>query len=335
MQALLPGARELALPRARCRAYRSAACAPRCSAQTPQPAPSRRALLSHAALAASLAGVPQPVLARAAGAGAATESELARLFAASELPWPGPSFAYQRQLYYAPWLFGEWDASSRLTDFAAPRGQRFVPANAAAAADADAQAGAVPFRCRFYSTLPDTGANSLRVALGAMPQSAIIADRGYNIKSLTEATLGRPGAIESVDYDPRDAPDRVTVTYAGSPPYRAELYLSALRADDPASPSSASVFHTAECIRQVSVGVRRETVNDYQILCQFQRSEADANTVLLRQRVAVYLSPYDALYFEAPNTAVGIYSYDIALTRVLRTDGAACVETPKDVVQCV
>ena len=249
-------------------------------------------------------------------------SELAELFSASTLGWPGPSFAYQKTLEYPSWLFGEWDASSRLTAFVAPKGDAFVPPAATAAAAADQKAGDV------------------RVALGSLPESAVVADRAFNVKSLTEATLARPGAVASVEYDPREAPDRLTVLYAPPAQSKAELYLSAFRSDDTHSGSGA--FHTAECIRQVTLGgVGRETVNDYQIVCRFEQDQQDANRVLLRQKVAVYLSPYDPLYFSAVNQAVGIYSYDIQLQRVITASPEAggapltCVETPKDVVQCI
>lgn len=274
--------------------------------------------------------------ARAAeSAAAAPASPLAALFAEPAPAWPGPSFAYVRQLLYPSWLFGEWACTSTLVSFDTPRGRRYVPDAAVAAATADTGRD-VSFRCRFYSTLPDTASNALRVTLGGLPQSAVVADRAFNIKSLTDATLGTPDAVASVAYDPRDAPLRVSVVYAGTPPMRAELYLSALRGDD--TSAHGDVFHTAECIRQVSIGVAREAVSDYQIVCRFQRRSPD--DVLLTQKVCVYLTPQDAAYFDVASQAVGVYSYTIAMARqtVASPDGGgpplACVETPKAVVQC-
>jgi hypothetical protein len=53
----------------------------------------------------------------------------------------------------------------------------------------------------------------------------------------------------------------------------------------------------------------------------------------------VYLQPQDNLYFEAGGRPVAVYDYDLVLERVAVDDGAGgratCVETPKDVVQCV
>jgi hypothetical protein len=38
------------------------------------------------------------------------------------------------------------------------------------------------YEARFYSTLPDTWGNKLRVATGQVPESTVIADRAYNAK---------------------------------------------------------------------------------------------------------------------------------------------------------
>lgn len=43
---------------------------------------------------------------------------------------------------------------------------------------------------RFFSTLPDTAANALRVNLGAVPQQKVIADKAFNRASYTNAVLG-------------------------------------------------------------------------------------------------------------------------------------------------
>lgn len=58
--------------------------------------------------------------------------------------------------------------------------------------------------------------------------------------------------------------------------------------------------------------------------------------IAARQRTLLYLEPRDQLYFEARGRSVASYSYDLTFTRVAAPEGAtACVETPKDVVQCI
>jgi hypothetical protein len=206
------------------------------SGAAPVPPASRRALLHGAAASALLlsAGPGRAAEAAEAEAAAAVSSALAPLLRAAELPWPGPSFSYQKQLYYPPWLFGEWRVSSKLVAFSTPRGESLAPRNAAKAARQDMDAPPVAFRARFYSTLPDTAANNFRVALGALPQDAIMADRAFNCASLANATAraaapdapaDAPPVVSGVEYDPREAPDTMRVTYLGGG--RAELFLSA------------------------------------------------------------------------------------------------------------
>ena len=48
----------------------------------------------------------------------------------------------------------------------------------------------VDFGMRFYSTLPDTFANSFKMNVGMLPSDAIIADRAYNTAAVADATLG-------------------------------------------------------------------------------------------------------------------------------------------------
>ncbi len=43
---------------------------------------------------------------------------------------------------------------------------------------------------RFYSTLPDTFANSFKMNVGMLPSDAIIADRAFNTAAVADATLG-------------------------------------------------------------------------------------------------------------------------------------------------
>lgn len=57
--------------------------------------------------------------------------------------------------------------------------------------------------CRYFSTLPSTFENEMRVNLGlGIPNAATIADRAYNTRQMTNAYLGWE-AVASVGYDPR------------------------------------------------------------------------------------------------------------------------------------
>ena len=116
----------------------------------------------------------------------------------------------------------------------------------------------------------------------------------------------------------------------------------AVRGDPlPEGAAPPAVFHTAECSRQTSLTSRGVAdVADYQILSRFER--LSPSRVALRQRVGVYLTPQAERYFDALNTAVALYDYELVMEReeTTATEGQGggtlvCVQTPKDVVQCL
>lgn len=64
-----------------------------------------------------------------------------------------------------------------------------------------------------------------------IPKDAVVQDRAFNTKSSSNAYLGFEG-VESVQYDPRDAPDKAVVVFSTNingrklPPKRAELFIN-------------------------------------------------------------------------------------------------------------
>ncbi len=200
------------------------------------------AAATAAAAAAALLAAPLPARADAAADAARSAKSgaalLARLLESTgDVSQPGaPAPWAPRQTYYPDWMFGEWEVASRYTAFRAPLGDRFVRPALLAAARAAPEDGGIgssySFRQRFYSTLPDTFSNNLRVNLGFLPEDAIISDRKFNVKSSSNAYLGVPGAVQSVNYDPSVAPDRLTLEFSRVgedmrplPPRRVELYI--------------------------------------------------------------------------------------------------------------
>jgi hypothetical protein len=138
------------------------------------------------------------------------------------------------------------------------------------------------------------------------------------------------------------------------PPQRVELYLNNLRGEEllPAaaegddtsgengssSSSNANrVFVSSELCRQVVLGVRQVDVQDYEIMHRYELLAP--GRIRAVQRTAVYLEPRDALYFKAGGHPVAVYDYELELVRTEVADTlgrpVACVETPKDVVQCI
>lgn len=172
--------------------------------------------------------------------------------------------------------------------------------------------------------------------------------RAFNTRALTNATLGFE-AVESVEYDPRDpGRERVVFGQLGPdlrplPPLRIELFINAARCSvdvlklQREGQPSPPTFCTAELFRQVSLGVRAAQVRDFEVITAY--SFEQEGRVQATQRVAVYLQPQDAAYFQAAGRAVSVYDYALTLTRMgpegAPQGAAACVATPKDVIQCV
>lgn len=304
----------------------------------------RRAALGFlsAAVAAGTLPAPPAFAAAPANLAARLESSPDRLTQPPYLaPWD------PKTIYYPRWMFGEWQVRSKFTAVATPLGARFVPPGFLQAAEASAEDGGVgseySYALRYYSTLPDTFENNMIVNLGlGSPHDAIIADKAFNTKSTSSAFLGYAGAVASVEYDPRDAPLRQTVTLsslgpdmAPLPPRRLELYVNALQSEEDAE---NNVFRTSELARQVLVAVRDVQVTDYEIVNEYRR--VSDGKIAGRQRSLLYLQPQDALFFQAGGRPVAAYDYEFTMERVLVPADAprgavACVLTPKNVNQCV
>ncbi len=61
----------------------------------------------------------------------------------------------------------------------------------------------VTYEAHFFSTLPDTFENSVRLGLGlGFPRSAVIPDRAFNERAAINATMGYE-AVQAVQYDKR------------------------------------------------------------------------------------------------------------------------------------
>nr|QFB70720.1 chloroplast hypothetical protein 3 [Chlorella ohadii] len=323
--------------------------------QQQQPAaalqPQRRLVLggllgSLAALQPASAWAEEAATLTAQGVAPKPSSLAARIATQGNVQQPGiqPPWA-PKQIFYPRYLFGEWEVEMEFTALRTPLGRQFVPPGFLQAAEASPEEGGLgsryAFRQRFYSTLPPTLDNELRVNLGlGMPQDAIVSDRAFNTRETTNAFLGY-AAVEAVEYDPRDAPLRETVTLsrlapdmAPLPPRRLELYINHLSSEE----GPGGSFLTSELCRQVLLGVRQVEVKDYEIMHEY-RLQPDGS-LRGRQRSCLYLQPQEPRFFEAGGRAVAVYDYDYIMRRVpppedAPAEAAACVLTPKSVWQCV
>lgn len=192
------------------------------------------------------------------------------------------------------------------------------------------------FHLRFYSTLPDTGENTLRVTLGEVPKSEIVPDRVYNTRSVLDAFYGYP-AVGEIDYDISKNPLRMDVAFATMgpdlqplPSRRQQLLFNNLQSD---RVRPDDLFVCSEYVRTVTLGPgRRVTVTDSETLSQYELMED--GRIEGKQRVAFYLTPNPntvegTLFFEANNKAVALFDYSFTMKKV-----GDCVMTPKAVEQC-
>jgi hypothetical protein len=156
------------------------------------------------------------------------------------------------------------------------------------------------FLLRFYSTLPDTTENTLRVTLGEVPHSEVVPDRVYNTRSVLDAFYGYP-AVGEIAYDLAKNPLRMDVAFATMgpdlrplPSRRQQLLFNNLQSE---RVRPDDLFVCSEYVRTVTLGPGRSVaVTDSETLSQYELVKE--GRVDGKQRVALYLTPN-------PNTAEG------------------------------
>ncbi|GLI62963.1 hypothetical protein VaNZ11_005819, partial [Volvox africanus] len=371
------------------------------------------AVAQAAALSSSLWGLPVGTAAATAGASSPPPPPSLASFLQPLLPPPVPDLLAQlegrapilhpgvawslrnrsRQLFYPPWLAGEWEVTARFAAASFPQGRRLLGRT-------------VPgvLKGSMVVALPDVGAAidaplQYRMRFVESPQeSGVVADRVFNVRQLMDAFYGFE-VCRRVEYDPLENPTRMTVVYATPRQDRsvisedlrkAELIINN-RVSEQISPTD---FICAELFRQVSQASAQGFVGDYEIISRYSllqpgaiadqdgpaapadiitpataaaspppppmtttttRSSgtttaaaaggtptaASATTsgdeataaasgeprgpvmeaghgakVRVLQRVAAFLQPQDAAFFEARNQAVAAYDYTYDLRRV-------------------
>lgn len=230
---------------------------------------------------------------------------------------PGVGWALtnkQRQLFYPDWLQGTWQAEARFLNASFPLGTRFL-----SRATPGVTKGSI------IAALSDVGLAQERPVEMLMrwtyseAEGGVVADRVYNISQQVDAFLG-PGTLRSVAYDAASNPTRLAVVYATrrrdsleatNDVRKAELFINNRTSEAPAP----DVFVGAELYRQVNQAKQQGSIGDYLIISKYQRTQPDA--VEIRQRVAAFLQPVDALYFEAGDQATALYDHAYTLKRVL------------------
>lgn len=283
-----------------------------------------------------------------------------------QMPWEA------KELYYAPFLFGAWNVTATLKRKVFPYGPAYLPSTSlleGSPRNRQEKVGSTTsYQIHYFSTLPDTLANQVTVNLGlGVPKSTIIQDRAFNAVSIS-AAYKQLTPVQDVKWDYRKDPEKLVLTFGAGPlaedmrplgQRRTEVFLTARQTDSGSDESgsfddsgnssskynSDNSYTTAEQSRSVMLSPGNTIVSDTETITDFFRVSDDHVKAL--SRIAVYLSPNPnsregVLWQQVGGKAVAFYDYDVDMVRqkedfVLR-DGSkqqrACVETPKDVVQC-
>jgi hypothetical protein len=148
-------------------------------------------------------------------------------------------------------------------------------------------------------------------------------------------------AVQSVEYDPADNPTRAAVVYAtprkdtsviSRDLRKAELFINNRASSSACGGSTGSAagpgseagggggaaggegcLLVLELYRQVAQARQQGAVYDYAVISRFGL-QADGS-VDVAQRVAAFMQPQDALYFEAGDRAVALYDYSHTYTK--------------------
>ncbi|KAG2445192.1 hypothetical protein HYH02_008660 [Chlamydomonas schloesseri] len=271
---------------------------------------------------------------------------LAQLEGRAPIFQPGVAWALRnedRQLYYPDWLEGEWEVTARFAAASFPQGRkllgRTVPgvlkgSMTVALPDVGAAMdGEVRYRARFE-----------RDPLGG---GRVVADRVFNAQQLMDAFYGL-AVTRRVEYEPRN-PTRMTLVWAtprretsviSEDLRKAELIINN-RLSQVLGPGQVIC---GELFRQVTQAASQGFVFDYFVINKFTlvspggggaaaagegaaaaaagpAAPAGAPAglgarVRVLQRVAGFLQPQDAAYFEAGGQAVAAYDYTYDYVRV-------------------
>jgi hypothetical protein len=277
------------------------------------------------------------------------QSQLARSRIGSEAikPFQQRLTNFDKELYYAPFLFGSWNTTATLKRKIYPFGRHYLPSQSlyeGSPRNRDEKVGnSVSYETHYFSTIANTMQNQLTVNLGTgVPSTRIIQDRGYNAVSISNA-YQQMTPVEHVTWNYSNDPERLTLDFAAGlmaedmrplGPRRTELYIPARDSET----VSDTVFACAERTRSVSVGTGSVVVSDMEILSEFHL--VNENEIQAVSRIAVFLTPNPnsregILWQQVGGQAVGLFDYEVSMRRMVNESGVACVVTPKDVAQCV
>lgn len=242
-----------------------------------------------------------------------------------------PSYGIEMpDVYYPQWALGRWTVSSALRSVYAPAGEElFAPGRNGTEAMQ---------RARTEPSLT----YEIRWRRGGDELEKVVLDRGYNVASISRASMGS-SAVQNVE---EDGPDHRTLVLRpdGAPStslFSADIRVVARRAD-PLTEERPTSFACAETTRQTITTVAGEKaqggppksplIKEIETICTYELDPSNPDVIHGGQRTATFLVP-DAAYTgdpsllemaasrltRAPNgqlVAVDVRVYDLVYTRV-------------------
>jgi len=285
--------------------------------QPPAHRATRRTALTTTATALSSALLPQQALSELSSSAMTLADKLetsAALAADARMPISlalRPTNGIESaDVIYPPWALGRWTATSTLRSVYAPAGpDLFAPGRNGTEALK---------RARVEAPL------SYEVRWRRSGESAVVVDRGYNVASISRASMGS-AAVQNVE---EDGTDHLTLVLrpAGAPPtslFSADLRVVARRTDSfPSSDQSRPrLFACAETTRQTVTSIagekaqagppRAPLIKEIETIATYELDPKNPNVMRGGQRTATFLVP-DAAYTGDPSLA------ELAASRLAR-----------------
>ncbi|MEO0407559.1 MAG: DUF6816 family protein [Cyanobacteria bacterium P01_A01_bin.135] len=231
-----------------------------------------------------------------------------------------PVSAAEGDLIYPDGFLGEWQATTRLVDLAAPLAPDIVtPGFEANRAYLEEP---ITFEARFVR------AKGNQAKLGSLPAAPlqvlplrrrippVVADRAFNGLNLTRAYLeqklpGQGDLVQKIKVDP-DNPNRQVTLMKGDRLLEATITGRATEFPAPGQ------LITSEVFQQVFRGLPQPYLNEVESTTAYRCSESCAGTpavITADQATAIYLSPQDPDFFKAGSQPIALYRYEMVLER--------------------
>jgi hypothetical protein len=231
--------------------------------------------------------------------GQARAGELAdRLVAFPDWQRPPALATATGDLVYPDWIAGNWTLTSTLKAMVAP----LAPDIITPGFEGNRQFLETPVTCQVrFISVPQRAQGPIPLITG---QRQIVADRAFNGLNLARAYLGDE-QVKAVRVDPRNPNRQATLLRQGR---QLESTVSARGTEQP----TEREFITSELSQQVFRGRARPYFNQVETTTAYRY---EGKKIQAEQITAIYLSPQDANFLNAPNRPVALYRYQLELSR--------------------